>query len=93
MKRVSKNTADTSKTPFHREDPVVVAKLRTVAQIFYELQDKRHLADYDVANPWTFTQSLREVLAARRTFVVWDEIRNEKIAQDYLVSLLIRPRD
>jgi len=92
MKRVSKNTVDTSKTPFHNEDPAVVDKLRTVARIFYELQD-RQLADYDIANPWTLTQSHKEVLAAHRAFFIWDQIRHEKIAQDYLVSLLIKPRD
>jgi hypothetical protein len=93
MKRVSRNTADTSRTPFHNEDPAVVDKLRTVARIFYELQDRRHLADYDTANPWSLTQSLNSVLAAKRAFVIWDEVRNTKIAQDYLVSLLIKPRD
>lgn len=93
MKKVSKNTADTSRTPFHNEDPAVADKLRTVARIFYELQDRRHLADYDTANPWSFTQSLNEVLAAQRAFAIWDEIRNTRIAQDYLVSLLIKPRD
>jgi len=93
MKRVSKNTADPSRTPFHNEDPTVVDQLRTVARIFYELQDKRHLADYDVASPRTLTQSLKEVSAAQRAFLIWGQIRNEKIAQDYLVSLLIRPRD
>jgi hypothetical protein len=93
MKRVSKKVTDPGKMPYGGDDPVVVDKLRSFAGLFVQLQEQRHEADYNIKDAWTFTQSLKEMLAANRAFVIWREIRTEKISQDYLVSLLIRPRD
>jgi hypothetical protein len=64
-----------------------------LAGIFVELQDKRHEADYDTSSPWSFTQSMKEVLSAERAFALWSDIRSKKIAQEYLVPLLIKPRN
>jgi hypothetical protein len=85
--------ADSSKTPFHGEDPIVVAKLRSLEKIFFELQDQRHEADYDTKKSWTFVQAMKEILAASRAFITWQEIKSENIAQEYLVALLIKPRE
>lgn len=93
MKRVSRNVTDANRMPYGGEDPVVVEKLRSFAGFFVRLQEQRHEADYNVRNVWSLTQSLKEILDANRAFATWQEIRTEKIAQDYLVSLLIRPRD
>lgn len=93
MHKVSTRTADSVKMPFAREDPVVVGKLRSVAKTFFELQDKRHEADYDTKSSWTFVQAMNEILSVGRAFATWQEIKNEDIAQEYLVSLLIKPRD
>jgi hypothetical protein len=93
MKKVSKKVTDTTRMPYDGEDPVIAAKLRTVAGLFVKLQEQRHEADYNLKDAWTFTQSLKEMLAATVAFAIWKEIRTEKISQDYLVSLLIRPRD
>jgi hypothetical protein len=93
MKKVSKKVTDSSKMPYVGEDPAVVDKLRSFAGLFVQLQEQRHEADYNIKDAWTLTQSLKEILAANRAFVTWQEIRTEKISQDYLVSLLIRPRD
>ena len=93
MKRVSKKVTDANRMPYAGEDPAIVDKLRSFAGLFVQLQEQRHEADYNVKDAWTLTQSLKEVLAANRAFVTWQEIRTEKISQEYLVSLLIRPRD
>ena len=93
MKKVSKKVTDAGKMPYVGEDPVVVDKLRSVAGLFVQLQEQRHEADYNIKDAWTLTQSLKEVLAAYRAFETLQEIRTEKTSQDYLVSLLIRPRD
>jgi hypothetical protein len=79
--------------PYAREDPVIVDKFRSFVGLFVQLQEQRHEADYNIKDAWTFTQSLKEMLAANRAFLIWQEIRTEKISQDYLVSLLIRARD
>jgi uncharacterized protein (UPF0332 family) len=93
MKKVSKKVTAASKMPYAREDPVVVDKLRSFAGLFVQLQEQRHEADYNIQDAWTLTQSLNEMLSANRAFVIWQEIRTAKVSQDYLVSLLIRPRD
>ncbi len=93
MKKVSKKVTDASKMPYVGEDPVIVARLRSFAGLFVQLQEQRHEADYNIKDAWTLTQSLKEMVSANRAFVIWQEIRTEKVSQDYLVSLLIRPRD
>jgi uncharacterized protein (UPF0332 family) len=93
MKKVSKKVTDARRMPYGEEDPVVVGNLGSFAGLFVQLQEQRHEADYNIKDAWTLTQSLKEVLAANRAFVIWQEIRTEKISQDYLISLLIRPRE
>lgn len=93
MKRVSLKLADLQQFPFAGEDPAAVLNLKAVAKVFCQLQDKRKIADYDNATHWTHTEALREVTAAAKAFACWQSVKQEKIAQDYLVSLLIKPRD
>ena len=71
----------------------MVGNLRDVAKRFIQLQDNRHIADYDGTVVWTKTDALDEVRKAELAFRAWLSIRHSKIAQDYLVSLLIKPRD
>ena len=93
MKKVSGKVSDTLRSPFSGEDPEVVRQLRSVAKAFTQLQDKRHIADYDNSTHWTHTEALGEIRIAEHTFATWGAIKSEKVAQDYLVSLLIKPRD
>jgi hypothetical protein len=93
MRKVSRRIAYPKQYPFVGEDPAVAHRLRQVAQCFVELQDVRHIADYDNTTVWTQSDALREVETAFQAFITWQSIRHEKIAQDYLVSLLIKPRD
>lgn len=93
MKKVSKRVTDAGKTPYAGVESIIVGKLRTFAGLFVQLQEQRHEADYNIKDEWTLTQSLKAMLDANRAFVIWHEIRTKKISQDYLISLLIRPRD
>jgi hypothetical protein len=93
MKKASNKIRDASRIPYAGEDPGVVNELRFFAGLFVQLQQQRHEADYNLADPWTLSQSLDEVYAANFAFEIWQKIRTEKISQDYLVSLLIRPRE
>ncbi|MFN0106235.1 MAG: hypothetical protein ACKV2U_29610 [Bryobacteraceae bacterium] len=93
MAKASDRIVDSRLCPFPGEDTAIVEKLRTVAEAFSQLHGKRQTADYDNATYWTHTDALREVTKATRAFSAWNSIRNEKIAQDYLVSLLIKPRN
>jgi hypothetical protein len=68
--------------------PQVVARLRSVARAFRELQLQRHLADYSNATRWDRIKASSKVNQAKTAFNDWKSIRNEFIAQKYLVSLL-----
>src|SRR5713226_8042955 len=66
----------------------VVSKLRAVARAFRELQHQRHLADYSNATKWDRVKALAKVQQAQSAFTDWKSIRNEYVAQRYLISLL-----
>lgn len=93
MKSASNRIQDTRQFPFTGEDSKVIADLRLVAKIFARLQENRHLADYDNSTFWTRTEALAEIKLAEQAFRIWKPIRNEQIAQAYLVSLMVKKRD
>jgi hypothetical protein len=92
MKECSKDTANPQKSPFAGHDSAVVEHLRTVADAFTTLQHNRHIADYDNSTQWTRTEVLAHIDRAVAAFSSWRTIRDEVIAQDYLVSLLVKER-
>lgn len=93
MKAASNRIQDTRQFPFPGEEPGVVAALKTVAKTFAQLQEKRHIADYDNTTFWTRTEALAQVKSAEQAFATWKPIRNEQVAQAYLVSLVVKKRD
>ena len=78
---------------FVGERPPVVSALKFVAKTFGELQQNRHKADYDNAKFWMKTEALELVRSAERAFGEWRSIRDEQIAQHYLISLLVKRRN
>ncbi|MEP7353861.1 MAG: hypothetical protein ABI824_11565 [Acidobacteriota bacterium] len=93
MAKASNQLRDTKRFPFVGEDPKVVEKLRLVATRFSQLQEQRHLADYDNSITWTQTDVGQEIFRTSRAIDAWKYIKHEKIAQNYLVSLMIKPRN
>lgn len=93
MKSASNRIQDRRQFPFTGENPSVVADLRNVAKVFAELQEQRHTADYDNTKFWTKTDALAQVVSVQQAFGSWKNIRNERIAQAYLMSLLVKRRD
>jgi hypothetical protein len=73
-------------------DDLVTVALREVARTFVELQARREAADYDHAKTWTQTEALADVQLADQALTLWYGIRNEPVAQRYLMSLLVRKR-
>ena len=73
--------------------PQVVARLRSVARAFRELQFQRHLADYSNATKWDRVKASSKVNQCKTAFSDWKAIRNEYVAQRYLVSLLSNYKD
>jgi len=74
---------------FSGQDPQTVSTLRTVADAFIRLQDFRHRADYENTFTLTPIEALRQIALACDAFASWNTIRKERIAQDYLLALLI----
>ncbi len=69
---------------------MIVKSLRLVAQTFAQLQEDRHFADYDLTEDLDPADALLQVKSAQEIFDTWPTIRNEQIAQAYLVSLLVK---
>jgi hypothetical protein len=90
MKTASNRILNLKDFPFSGEDPSVVANLRSVAQIFSQLQEDRHFADYNLTKDLDPIEALTQVKSAQRIFTTWPTIRGEQIAQAYLVSLLVK---
>jgi hypothetical protein len=93
MKAASSQIQNPSKYPFAGEDPRVVAALRDVAKIFVRLKGMRDTADYDNATHWSKTEAVTLVNSAEQAFATWKAIRNEKVAQTYLLMLMVKKRD
>lgn len=93
MKSASNRLQDRRLFPFTGENPNVVKALRYVAETFVQLQEKRHIADYDNGAFWTKTEARAQVTSAQKAFADWQNIRDEPIAQAYLISLLVKKRD
>ena len=92
MKAASNRLFDARAFPFTGEVPLLVANLKMVAKSFAQLQENRQAADYDNAIIWTRSDALKQVESAEQAFAIWKSIRKEKIAQAYLVSLLVKHR-
>lgn len=90
MKQASKAVANAQTSPFAGEDPRIVADLRLVAQTFVQLQDQRHIADYDLRQDLEESDARAQVKSAEKVFQVWPAISSHKIAQEYLVALVVR---
>jgi uncharacterized protein (UPF0332 family) len=75
------------KPPEGRERTVAY-HLHKVAAIFIEAQYHRNEADYNTARQWESTEVLRHIESIANAFKSWRIIREEPVAQAYLVSML-----
>ena len=72
---------------------MIFKHLHTVTDVFIQVQQKREAADYDTGKERNQTDVLTQIDAVATAFESWKAIREEPVAQAYLVSLLgIRPR-
>jgi uncharacterized protein (UPF0332 family) len=66
--------------------------LQLVAEVFVELQDVRHEADYNIGRMFTRRAAQYYVDRADQAFQAWRNVRSEPIARVYLASLLLWKR-
>jgi uncharacterized protein (UPF0332 family) len=66
----------------------VATDLKLVADSFVKLQQARHTADYDNSKVWSRTQVYEVIVLAEDAIRAWAIIRDEEMAQDYLLDLM-----
>ncbi len=74
--------------PVDPAEMLVTTDLKLVADSFVKLQQARHTADYDNPKVWSRTQVLEMIAQAEDARAAWSNIREEEIAQDYLLELM-----
>lgn len=93
VERRSELEAHFKKNPPQSRELDVFKHLHTVVHTFIQVQHRREEADYDTGKEWTQTDVLAQIDAVGAAFESWKAIREEPVAQAYLVSLLgKRPR-
>jgi hypothetical protein len=70
-------------------DATVPDDLRTVAEVFAQLQQSRHEADYNVAREFNRPDVLGYVARVRGAFEAWARVREQQIATVFLTNLLL----
>jgi hypothetical protein len=70
-------------------DATVPNDLRTVAEVFAQLQQSRHEADYNVARGFSRPDTLGLLARVRGAFEAWGRVRTQQIATVFLVNLLL----
>ena len=66
--------------------------LLRVADTFFQAQQQRHTADYDSSKTWTRTEVISLIDRVDTGFQSWRRIRDQAVAQAYLISLLGNPK-
>ena len=85
--RVAQISAALKKHPPGAQYAVLV-HLRTVASVFTQAQQRRNDADYNMTRDWTLVEAEQQIASVKEAFESWRAIRDEAVAQAYLVSLL-----
>lgn len=74
-------------------DEFTIAKnLYTVVDAFVGAYEQRQKADYDNSKQWTRTEVLAQIATVEVAFESWRQIRDEDMAQDFLLRLLVKDR-
>jgi uncharacterized protein (UPF0332 family) len=89
MKEACKRT---NNNPFPSANPIHVRHLKRIAYIFVRLQQQRETADYDSAIRWSRTEALTLIDMVQEAFDLWSAIREDEIAEDFLLELLVQKR-
>ena len=66
--------------------------LEVVARTFVEMQQQRHTADYDGERRWARTEAVGRINSVTVAFFNWRAIRDQPLAQDFLLSLFVKRR-
>lgn len=71
-------------------DPAIIPPgLRAVARTFYQLQEERHSADYDLSRRFTRREVMALIARTESAFADWQEVRRTDGARLYLLAILL----
>lgn len=74
--------------PVNPAEVPVAEDMRLVADSFVKLQQARHTADYDNSRVWSRTQVYEMIALVTDAKAAWLRIREEGLAQEYLLDLM-----
>ncbi|MGA7235819.1 MAG: hypothetical protein WBY44_09075 [Bryobacteraceae bacterium] len=77
---------------FPASDAAVATSLKMIANAFIDLQQERHNADYSYVKKWSRTEVQSHIDSTAKAFAAGKRIRDERLAKDYLISMLFRER-
>src|SRR5712692_2406960 len=86
--KVSQINTALKDNPLEGAEKTVSIRLRTVANAFIQAQQRRNDADYNMGKEWTPVEVSKQIASVEEAFKTWNMIRDEAVAQAYLVSLL-----
>jgi uncharacterized protein (UPF0332 family) len=89
MREISEAVWKGSWKSWHTPRLSIPVELQAVAKAFINLQEARHLADYDNTKIWTSTEVDSQLDLARAAFQNWHKIQTDPATQEYLLALLI----
>lgn len=91
MKVVCKSFASQSFSPKIKpalDGLTVPGELRDIAEVFVDLQQARHEADYDRLRRFNRTETLELIERVRKAFDDWQNVKEEPAIDVFLVALL-----
>lgn len=74
------------------ESKKTVPGIGLVADSFVKLQQARHTADYNNSKLWSRAEVWEMIAVAEDAMAVWSVIREQDVAQDYLLDLFVLKR-
>ena len=89
---VSKHKELLKKNPPESAELTIARHLHIVADSFVQAQEARNAADYDTSVRMSRAKALEQIDAVSGAFGSWKAVRDEPVAQAYLVALLARKR-
>jgi len=70
------------------KDVAIGDELKSISREFVALQDDRHIADYDNAKVWSYTEVERIILRAHDLYLRWERLAKTPQAMAYLLDML-----
>jgi hypothetical protein len=97
MGKVCKTKNEELAAYFNRQPPAGPERdrarhLNVVTQTFVQMLQHRHTADYDSSVKWSRTDTIEKIESVAAAFESWRTIRNEPLALNFLVTLLLKER-